>query len=168
MSSKDVASLHPGDRVDVRALKSDGHAYRWWEATIESVHDDHIVTIARVGNVVSGTERGWITKYPVRSYHWFARPYALSEIYHPNGELLEIYVHIASPTEVSGHRLIYTDLELDVVYHPGQPPEIVDEDEFAEAAVRYGYAPEFQAACRQAAGEAIDLVLGWQVGGSVG
>ncbi|MGH2459161.1 MAG: hypothetical protein ACRDIY_09870 [Chloroflexota bacterium] len=41
----------------------------------------------------------------------------------------------------------------------------MDEDEFAEAAVRYGYSAVFQAACRRAVDEAIDVVLAWEPAG---
>jgi len=44
-------------------------------------------------------------------------------------------------------------------------PEVVDEDEFAEAALRYGYSVEFQTACRRAVAEASELVSGWEPAG---
>jgi hypothetical protein len=52
-----------------------------------------------------------------------------------------------------------------VVLQLGQAAQIVDEDEFAQAIVDYGYSPEFQAACHQAAREAMGLLMGWVPGG---
>ena len=34
-----------GDRIQVRAYKSDGTCYRWWYATVEAVETDRVVVI---------------------------------------------------------------------------------------------------------------------------
>ncbi|HVC33616.1 MAG TPA: DUF402 domain-containing protein [Chloroflexota bacterium] len=160
-----MVDLRPGDLVDVRALHSDGKAYRWWQDTVESVHNDYLVTSMPAGSAVGGTDRGWITSYVQRIFYWFARPFVLSEVYRPSGELLEIYVHIASPTTVQGRQVTYTDLELDVILRPGHAPEVVDEDEFAQAAVRYGYSPAFRSSCYRAVADALKLVARWNAAG---
>jgi protein associated with RNAse G/E len=161
----DAAPVQPGDSIVVRALKADGHAYRWWTATVESVDDTSIVTLSRVGHQVHGPKGGWISAFDVRTIYWFDRPYNLVELYLPNGDLKEIYVHIASPARLEGDALCYTDHELDVVWHPGRPPRVVDEREFCAAARQYGYSPEFQKKCRSAAGQALRLVRRWKVHG---
>ncbi len=43
----------------------------------------------------------------------------------------------------------------------GQPAHIIDQDEFEEAIALYGYTPEFQAQCWQAAEEARLLAESW-------
>jgi predicted RNA-binding protein associated with RNAse of E/G family len=62
---------------------------------------------------------------------------------------------------VKNAELYVTDHELDVVKQPGEPAQIVDEDEFIAAATRYGYSQEFQAFCHQVVREALTLVDGW-------
>lgn len=160
-----MTDLQPGDLVQVRALHSDGQAYRWWQTTVESAHDDRIVTVSPVGRSIDTPDGRWMSKVAARSCYWLARPYVVSEFYRPPGDLDMVYVHIASPTTLEDHQMTYTDLELDVVLRPGQAPEVVDEDEFAEAALHYGYSAEFQAACQRAVAEAIELVLAWEPAG---
>ncbi len=156
-----MADLVPGDIVDVRALHADGKAYRWWQDTIEAVHDDHVVTCSPVGNVINSTEGGWVSGYASRTFFWLARPYVLSEAYAPSGELLEVSAHVTSPTVIRGYQLTYTDLELDVVWKPGLVPEVVN-DRFARAAIRYGFSPQFRSSCYRALVDALRLVAHWR------
>ncbi len=160
-----VTRLRPGEPIRVRALRADGRAYRWWQDRIEAIDAEQVVAVWLPGRVVHGP-RGWVSAYAGRQFYWFRRPFNLAEIYRTDGTLLEIYVHIASPARLRGRQLVYTDHELDVVCKPGSPPELFDEDEFAEAAQRYGYSAEFQAACYRAVAEAVELVRGWEPRGA--
>jgi protein associated with RNAse G/E len=157
-----MTPVRPDDLIDVRALRADGVAYRWWRDVVEAIDDEKLVAFSPLGKEVHGLAGNWIGKYIGRIFYWFERPYNLAEIYYPDGRLLELYVNIASPAILVGHQLTFTDHELDVVLKPGQEPIVVDEDEFAAAAITYGYTPEFQAACYHAVAEALDLVVAWK------
>jgi protein associated with RNAse G/E len=69
---------------------------------------------------------------------------------------------VASPARRSAEGIEYCDYELDVVKRVGQPPEVIDEDEFVAAISQYGYSAELQAECRRAVLEAVALVEGWR------
>ena len=125
-----------------------------------------MVTINRPGDVVGGPAGGWEFKHSARNFYWFSKPYNLSEVYHPDGRLKQIYIHIASPARACGQTLIYTDYELDVVKRPGQELLVRDEDEFAHACQAYGYTPEFQCSCREAVSEALQVADCWRVTGA--
>jgi protein associated with RNAse G/E len=163
-----TTAVRPGDLIDIYALHADGAAYRWWRETVETIDDEKIVTIAPAGRDIYGPSRAWILKYAMRNVYWPARPYVLVEMYRPDGALHEVYVHVASPPTLEGHRLTYVDYELDVVLKPGGAPEVVDEDEFAEAAGRYGYTPEFQERCQRVVAEVLDLIVRWESRGMPG
>jgi protein associated with RNAse G/E len=154
--------VRPGDVLEIRALKADGHAYRWWHGTVESVDSEQLVTISPVGHRVEGPKGGWISRFDVRAVYWFQRPYNLTELYMPGGRLKQVYVNIASPAELEDGVLRYTDHELDVVWRPGQRPRVMDEGEFCAAAAEYGYSPELQKRCRRAVGQALRLIRGWK------
>jgi predicted RNA-binding protein associated with RNAse of E/G family len=112
--------------------------------------------------VATGAEgQGWISNWGIRTFYWLDRPYNLLEVYYPNGLLHELYVHVASLPSLHGHTLAWHDYELDVIFKPdvsspsaGGRLMLVDEDEFAQAAVDYGYSPDFQAHCYAIADEA--------------
>ena len=56
----------------------------------------------------------------------------------------------------------FKDHELDVSRYVPKPAELIDEDEFAEAAIKYQYSKEFQEKMYAAANEALELANHWQ------
>src|SRR5947209_5474932 len=157
--------MERGDVIGIQAQKSDGTVYRRWNAVVESADAERVVTLSRVGDPVGGPCGGWTMKHASRNFYWFSRPYNLAEVYHPDGRLKQIYIHIASPARLNDGVLMYVDLELDVVKRPGQPLRIVDEDEFDEACSQYGYSHDFQCSCRAAVDEALRLIRCWRIAG---
>jgi protein associated with RNAse G/E len=153
--------MRVGDRVRVRAYKSDGTCYRWWTGTVEAVERDHVVVVTPVGHWVEDIGGGWASKWAIRGIYWFEREYSLLEVYAPDGRLHEVYVNIGSPVEIEEGELRFTDYELDVSRMPPHGARIEDEDEFREAAARYGYSEAFQEACYEVAREAVGLANGW-------
>ncbi len=150
-----------GDRVQVRAYRSDGICYRWWYATVEAVEPQRVILITPVGHRVEDVDGGWASRHAIRSYYWLDRPYSLLEVYSHEGSLVEIYVNVNSPAEMEDSLIKYTDYELDVSRQPPHAARIVDEDEFREAAGRYAYSDEFQNACYEVAKEAMALADRW-------
>jgi protein associated with RNAse G/E len=160
------SDMKAGDRIVVHAYKAFGDCYRWWPAMVESIDDERVMTMSRVGHSVRGPKGGWVSKFDIRGVYWFDRPYNLVEVYLPSGKLKQVYIHIASPVQRGEGSLTYTDHELDVVRRPGQPVRIVDEHEFEEAAEEYGYSAAFQSACRHAVNEALQVAATWSPSGA--
>ena len=152
-----------GELINVQARKTDGTVYRSWQATIESVTTDSIVTIAPAGSAVFNIKgENYPIRHHYRSYYWFDKFYNLIEIFEPSGELFHIYINIAAPPEFEDGLMSFKDHELDVSRYVPKPAELVDEDEFAEAAVKYQYSKEFQEKMYAAANEALELANHWQ------
>lgn len=155
--------MKAGDTIQVSACKTDGTVYRSWYATIESVDADSIVTISPASQPVFDLiRRQYFTKHILRSYYWYKKYYNLIEVFETTGELLEIYINVASPPEVGDSEMSFKDHELDVSKYPPNPAEIIDEDEFAEAVVKYQYTQDFQEKMYAAAREALDLAEAWK------
>lgn len=131
---------------------------------IESVDADSIVTISPAGSMVIDKTRlgDHPTKHHLRSYYWLNKFYNLIEVFDVDGELIEIYINVASPPEFENEIMSFKDHELDVVRDMPEPAKIIDEDEFAEAIVTYQYTKEFQEKMYAAANEAVELANHWQ------
>lgn len=158
-----MQTLKIGDIIHVHACKADGITYRNWQAAIESISADSIVTIAPSGSSVFNLDgRTYQIEHHSRSYYWFEKFYNLIEVFQTDGSLLEIYMNIASPPEWADGILKFKDHELDVSKYPPKSAEIVDEDEFAEAVVKYNYSQEFQEKMYAAAREALELAENWR------
>ena len=84
------------------------------------------------------------------------------EIFEVTGELFHIYINIASPPEFEDGAMSFKDHELDVTRYPPKTAQLIDEDEFAEAAVKYQYTKEFQQKMYSAAEEALELANRWE------
>lgn len=153
--------MKPGDRVQVKAYKSDGTCYRWWTATVESVAADQLVLVTPVGHLIEDPGDSFVSPNALRVFYWPGKWYCLLEAYTPDGELAEIYVNISSPMEIEGLEMRFTDYELDVSRRPPGEAQLLDEDEFEEAVVEYGYSEEFQRTCYQVAAEAMGLANRW-------
>ncbi len=158
--------MKAGDQIQGHACKTDGTIYRSWHTTIESVNTDSIVTISPEGSmVIDKTKLGdHPIKHHLRSYYWFDKFYNLIEVFDVNGELVQIYINIASLPEFANREVSFKDHELDVVRDIPGTAKIVDEDEFAEAVLKYQYSEEFQKSMYQAAHEALALADHWKAG----
>jgi protein associated with RNAse G/E len=157
-----MQNLRVGNIIHVQACKADETVYRSWHATIEHADADLIVTIAPPKQPVFDLVRKqYFTVHPLRAYYWFGKNHNLIEVFEPTGELLEIYINVASPPEWADGVLKFKDHELDISKYPPKPAEIIDEDEFAEAVLKYSYSPEFQDKMYAAAREALELAENW-------
>lgn len=83
-----VCRIKIGERVEVRAYKSDGTCYRWWYATVETVEADRIALITPVGHRVESIDGGWASKYAIRAYYWPERWYSVAEVFVSSGKLV--------------------------------------------------------------------------------
>ncbi len=154
--------MKPGDLIHVRACKADGTVYRSWHTTVESVDTDLIVTISAPGGYVFDLVRGhYYTEHTLRSYYWLAKDYNLIEVFDANGQLEMVYLNIASPPRFDSDGMSFTDHELDVSRRLPHAAQLVDEDEFAEAAIKYRYTEAFKGRMYAAAIEAIKLAERW-------
>jgi protein associated with RNAse G/E len=155
--------MKAGEKIRVEVYKADGERYRYWDTIVEECSDSHIVTVSPAGESTVDLKRGtWIGKHILRAYYWFDRLYNLIEIFEPDGRLLEIYINIASLPWIKDGVLCFTDHELDVSAYPPAQAVVADEDEFAEAAARYGYTQEFQREMYQLVDDALELANHWQ------
>jgi protein associated with RNAse G/E len=164
----DTMRLQIGSPINVRAYKSDGTCYRWWTGTVEAAESGLVVVTTPAGHWVHTPEGGGKSKWAIRAYYWPDRWYSVLEIYLPGDPdhlqaraPVEIYVNINSPVEIGDAQLCFTDYELDVSRELPGRARLVDEDEFREAASKYGYSAEFQETCYRVAREAIDVADNW-------
>jgi protein associated with RNAse G/E len=105
--------------------------------------------------------KSYTIEHILRSYYWFDKFYNLIEVFDTNGALVELYINMASPPEFENGMMSFKDHELDVSRFPPKAAQLIDEDEFAEAAVKYQYTQEFQDKMYSVAEEALELANTW-------
>lgn len=154
--------MRPGDKVWVRVYKADGSLYRSWQSLVESVSADCVVLTNKVHDLLYVGAQLFAMEHHFRTYFWPGRRHTLLEIYKPDGRLHELYADITAPIQVVGEEIHLIDHELDVSMMAGEGPRIVDQDEFAEAAVTFGYSEAFVRESYALAEELIDVLANWQ------
>lgn len=165
-------SFSPGQAITVYVHKADGSVYRWWRSTVESV-DEESIAIVSPANSILYQSASWFQHTEVtrprasRTLFFPGRRHTILEVYNPDGSLHELYADICSPIACAGDELHYTDYELDVSKVGSAEARLVDEDEFEEAALRFGYSEEFKRLCYATAKEVLELISGWTPRGMV-
>lgn len=163
--------MKPGDTIWVRTYKADGHLHRWWQEQVEALEGECVIAYSAIGTPVYHNPQHFPAalfhlEHTIRSYYWPGRRHNVLEIYDADGALVELYADITSPVEITEDEIRFTDHELDVSQLTGQAPQIVDQDEFAEAAVAYGYSEAFMGQCYELAEALLNVLAGWQPRGA--
>lgn len=153
-----------GDRIPVRAFKADGVCYRRWSGFVEEISGERLLIKTPLGHRVDGEDGRWESGFAIRGYYWPGKWYSVLEVYNRSGQLVEIYLNINSPARVTGDGLRFVDYELDVSRQLPGPAQIVDQDEFQQAAERYGYSRSFQRKCLRIARRGVEIVEHWSAG----
>lgn len=145
--------------VSVRACKYDGSEHRRWNANLTDVQGSMIVLTGAfekevrhplLGTIVRGTESV--------EYYWTDRWYSVFRFTEPSGELRNYYCNVNKPTTFDGSVLTFVDLDIDILVTPEFAYTVLDEDEFAENANRYGYPDEVRQRVQVAVSELIGLL----------
>jgi hypothetical protein len=103
-----------------------------------------------LGKIPAGT-----TSY---EYYWWNRWFSVFRFIEPTGELRIYYCNVNVPPEFDGHEMSFIDLDIDIVVAPDMTFRIVDEDEFAENALRFGYPEEFSVRINTAIHELTEMI----------
>jgi protein associated with RNAse G/E len=133
---------HPHYRGAVHLLGDDEHGSWLWRPAGHTVF--------------RGVEARFVTNEPalivVAPDAWW------SPSWYPGHAKVDLYVNIDTPAVWDDERIVCVDLDLDVIRFTDGRVEIVDQDEFDENQVRYGYPADLIAAAEHAAAAAFDLV----------
>jgi uncharacterized protein len=133
---------HPQYRCMISVLGEDDHGtWVWRQAGHPIIRGTMTVTTPNMPALILVPPEAWW------SVSWW-----------PGHQELDLYVNIGTPAVWEDERIVCVDLDLDVIRFVDGRVELVDQDEFEEHQVRYGYPPELVTAATNAAAESLDLV----------
>jgi protein associated with RNAse G/E len=147
------------DSITVRVLKHDGVEYRRWNARIAERNDSLIVLDAEFDvdvthDLLGKIQRGTRTV----EYYWLDRWYNIFRFLSGAGETRLYYCNINTPPAIEGGLLTYIDLDIDILVQPDLSYQVLDLEEFAMNAERYGYSEEEKKQAQAAVDELISLI----------
>ncbi|MCM3749447.1 DUF402 domain-containing protein [Paenibacillus pasadenensis] len=129
--------------IPIQARKYGGIPHYEWETTlIEATGEYVLVKGERLRKLVHHSKgKTFIVDNPTLEFlplnQWFTASVQL----HPNGAL-SYYCNICMPPADKNGFIEFIDLDIDIIKQPGGDWEVVDEDEFREHAIKFGYPAE--------------------------
>jgi protein associated with RNAse G/E len=147
------------DPITVHVLKYDRTEYRRWAATIARQEDPMIVLDAAfeydvqhrlLGDIPRGTR--------TVEYYWLDRWYNVFRFLEANGTTKLFYCNVNMPPTISSSSLTYIDLDIDILVRPDFSYQILDLEEFAANAARYGYPEQVKTRSHEAVDELIAMI----------
>jgi protein associated with RNAse G/E len=149
----------PAQQITVRAIKYDGSEYRRWNAKLSHREGDLIVLDAKFDVDVSHELLGEIKRNTKTvEYYWLNRWYNVFRLLKEDGTTRLWYCNVNTPPEFNGATLSYIDLDIDILVQPDFSFQVLDEDEFATNAKRYGYSEEEKVRAHTAVQELIAMI----------
>jgi protein associated with RNAse G/E len=147
------------DPIIVRVLKYDGAEYRRWDASLAR-HDGSLIVLNAafdddvqhdlLGHIGLGTR--------TIEYYWLDRWYSIFRFLERDGATKLFYCNINMPPALSGGILSYIDLDIDILVQPDFSYQVLDLEEFASNAVRYGYPEQVKRQTHSAVDELISMI----------
>src|ERR1700704_1061648 len=128
------------DQIIVRVLKYDGVESRRWYARLDRQDGSLVVLHATfddevqhdlLGNIKRGTR--------TIEYYWLDRWYNIFRFLESDGATKLYYCNVNMPPSINGGILSYIDLDIDILVRPDFSYQVLDLEEFAANAARYGY-----------------------------
>jgi protein associated with RNAse G/E len=147
------------DAITVRVLKYDGAEYRRWNARLESHENSLIVLHAAfdeevqhdlLGNISCGTR--------TIEYYWLDHWYNVFRFLEEDSTTKLFYCNVNVPPTISGGVLSYIDLDIDILVQPDFSYQVLDLEEFADNAARYGYSEQIKRQAHSAVDELVSLI----------
>lgn len=147
------------EQITVRVLKYDGSEHRRWQARVSRHEGSLIVLDAQFDEEVQHDLLGSISRGTrTIEYYWLDRWFNVFQFLEKSGQTKLFYCNVNQPPQLSGDTLTYVDLDIDVLVQPDFSYQILDLEEFAENAVRYGYPEEIKTGALTAVDELISAV----------
>lgn len=147
------------DAITVRVLKYDGAEYRRWNARLERHENSLIVLHASfdqevqhdlLGNISCGTR--------TIEYYWLDHWYNVFRFLEEDSTTKLFYCNVNVPPTISGGVLSYIDLDIDILVQPDFSYQVLDLEEFADNAARYGYSEQIKRQAHSAVDELVSLI----------
>jgi protein associated with RNAse G/E len=147
------------EELIVRVLKYDGAEYRRWNARLARREGSLLVLDAEfefdvqhrlLGDIQRGTR--------TIEYYWLDRWYNVFRFLHGDDETRLYYCNVNLPPKLEDDVLTYIDLDIDILVQPDLSYQVLDLEEFAANAARYGYSAETKRQADAAVAELISMI----------
>ncbi|MBN1680272.1 MAG: DUF402 domain-containing protein [Anaerolineae bacterium] len=150
----------PGNTMwRIEARKYDQRLHYTFPAVLVDDDGNLLQLKGEAGGIIDHRTRGrsWAFEAPFDMFAWRGRWYNIYVNRNADHTLSHFYCNVALPLVITGQTLVFVDLDLDLRIWPDGRIEVLDEDEFAEHTVLFGYPDDVQRTARQALDDILAL-----------
>ncbi|CAN5381320.1 hypothetical protein BH10ACI2_BH10ACI2_05420 [soil metagenome] len=145
--------------VTVNSRKYDLSIHRSWECSLIERRGSMLLFHGEFDRDVDHSDLGLIKKGTISyEYYWLDRWYNIFRFHEPDGAFRNFYCNINMPPVFENGILDYVDLDIDVLIWPGEHSKILDEFEYQENALKYGYSVEVRQNVANALSEILEMI----------
>lgn len=145
--------------IVVRVTKYDGTEHRRWPAALVEQRASLLILDAVFDEEIEHDLLGTIAQGTISTeYYWLDRWYNVFRFGARDGKFQNFYCNVSMPPAFDGRVLSYVDLDIDVLVKPDFSFQVLDREDFADNALRYGYPVEVQEHAHGALAELIGLI----------
>jgi protein associated with RNAse G/E len=149
--------------ITVRVLKYDGTEYRRWNATMARHEGGLVVLDAEFEKDVQHELLGEIARGTrTIEYYWLDRWYNVFRFLEADGTTKLFYCNVNMPPTITSSVLTYIDLDIDILVRPDGSYQVLDLEEFAANAARYGYSEQVKTQAHAAVNKLASMIKGRQ------
>ncbi|MDM7922916.1 MAG: DUF402 domain-containing protein [Pyrinomonadaceae bacterium] len=145
--------------IKINSRKYDQSIRRSWICDLIEEKDGLVVFVGVFDRVVEHPDLGFIEKGTISyEYYWLDRWYNVFRFHEPDGRLRNWYCNINMPPELSGDEFDYVDLDIDILLWPSGEVKVLDEDEFRENSLKFGYPVDVLTNADAAKNQLLDMI----------
>lgn len=141
----------PAAKVTINSRNYDQSIRRTWNCDLIR-HDGYLIElVGKFDFDVDHPDLGRLSKGTVSyEYYWLDRWFNIFQFHEPNGNFRNWYCNINMPPSFANGVLDYVDLDIDILIWPSGEIVVLDEEEFAVNAEKFGYPPAIRSAVESA------------------
>lgn len=144
--------------ITINARKFDRSIHRSWKCELIEETDELYVLFGEFEYEVNHPQLGYIKKGTESyEYYWKDKWFNVFRFNEPGGEFRNFYCNINMPPELSGDVLDYIDLDIDILIGKDLSLKILDQAEFEENLIAYGYPEEIREKVSRSTSELLRL-----------
>lgn len=131
--------------LTIKSFKHPDILHYEWQTTFLADTDDYLVVSSKAGRQLTHYTKGAVFTVPHDSIEIFMKNQWFSASFDVvDNQIVSAYCNIAHPPVFLENEVHFVDFDVDYIKRPERDWQVVDEDEFLENSIRYGYSEELK------------------------
>lgn len=127
-------------QIKINSRKFDGSIHKSWLCDLLEENETYWLFYGKFEHEINHTKLGIIRRGTISKEYYFKNKwFNIFLFFEPNGDFKFYYCNVNMPPNFVNNVLDYIDLDIDILVQKDFSYEILDEDEFEENSIKFGY-----------------------------